>query len=158
MLAEDHSSSNSKLSLNCLHPLQIYFHTPSKYWKKVCFWLNRGRLHRVRNSTNTEHKTQTKIFRNIYLFDPTNSDSDLSRLPPSCGGKTLLIKHLSSNYRHLAFWKRGWGGVRTCPKWKYWHLAFWSRRLFLNTQWKYWHLLNPVLLTTLFPLPQKQLA
>ena len=69
-------------------------------------------------------------FRNIYLFDPTNSDSDLSRLPSSCWGKTLLIKHLSWNYRHLAFWKRGWGGVRTCPKWKYWHLVFWSKRLF----------------------------
>ena len=55
-------------------------------------------------------KYRQKYFRNIYLFNLTNSDSDLSRLPPSCGGKTLLIKHLSWNYRHLALWERGWGG------------------------------------------------
>ena len=118
--------------------------------------MKRGRLHRSENSTNTWHRIETKIYEiyicliknisNKYLFNPTNSDSDLSRPPPSCGGKTLLTNICPQTIGILLHGKRGedlsrnsmkilasyFLGVKNCPR----------------TRRKYRHLPNPVLLTT----------
>ena len=129
---------NKYMAQNRDKSLQIYLFN-AKYFKYIFVWSKIFQM----------YICLIKNISNICLLNPTNRDSDLSRLPPSWGRQNLVDEHLSSNYRHLASWERGEDpvpnlnenigvllfGVKPCPR----------------TRRKYWHLPNPVLLTTPSP-------
>ena len=74
----------------------IYLFNP-KYFKYIFVWSKIFQM----------YICLIKSISNICLFNPTNRDSDLSRLPPSWGRQNLVDEHFPSNYRHLASWERG---------------------------------------------------